>query len=113
MARSFGSFSLIKVLEISWQEEKQLLETTINKYVTDPDDDGSGVDGKFWRWWGQVIHKVILVSPGGNQGTSGTVSLLKVHPSFAIAHLQLYNDNETDPEGEDKFQKFIESSKFI
>ncbi|KAG9043731.1 hypothetical protein FS837_009198 [Tulasnella sp. UAMH 9824] len=69
---------LLRVLQISWQQEANDLVDALNRDAADPAGGRINVDSQLWRWWGTVIHNVIL----------------------------LYND-QPDPEGEFKFQTFM------
>ncbi|KAG8935218.1 hypothetical protein FRC01_005474 [Tulasnella sp. 417] len=72
---------LLRVLQLSWQQEAKDLLDALNKDAADPTGNRVNVFSQIWRWWGTVIQKVIL----------------------------LYNE-QNDPEGEFKFQTFIQSS---
>ncbi|KAG8917453.1 hypothetical protein FRC00_013605, partial [Tulasnella sp. 408] len=69
---------LLRVLQISWQQEANDLLDALTRDAEDPAGGSDNVQSQLWRWWATVIHNVIL----------------------------LYND-EPDPEGEFKYQAFI------
>lgn len=70
---------LLRVLKMSWQQEKSDLQVAINADLANGGD--VNVESQIWRWWGTVIHNVIL----------------------------LY-DSQTDPEAEFKFNEFVSSN---
>ncbi|KAG8940000.1 hypothetical protein FRC04_005685 [Tulasnella sp. 424] len=73
---------LLQVLNISWKQETIKLQDAITADLADPTGGSVNVNGQIWRWWGTVIHSVIL----------------------------LYNDQQTDPEAEHNFEEFQLSS---
>ncbi|KAG9041958.1 hypothetical protein FS837_011540 [Tulasnella sp. UAMH 9824] len=75
---------LLRVLDTSWQEEKSTLLDAIDKDAADPLDQGINVAGQIWRWYGDMIHKVIL----------------------------LYNEEE-DKKAEYKYQIFAQSNNTV
>ncbi|KAG8956416.1 hypothetical protein FRC00_004992, partial [Tulasnella sp. 408] len=69
---------LLRVLKMSWQQEANDLMLAMQKDSADPTGGTVNVDSQIWRWWGTVIHNVIL----------------------------LYND-QPDPEAEFAFNQFL------
>ncbi|KAG8926507.1 hypothetical protein FRC00_002859, partial [Tulasnella sp. 408] len=69
---------LLRVLKMSWQQEANDLMLAMEKDSADPTGGTVNVDSQIWRWWGTVIHNVIL----------------------------LYND-QSDPEAEFAFNQFL------
>lgn len=55
--------SFRQVLKMSWQQEKIDLEVALKADLADPTGSRVNVGSQLWRWWGTVIHNVILVSP--------------------------------------------------
>ncbi|KIO30442.1 hypothetical protein M407DRAFT_5644 [Tulasnella calospora MUT 4182] len=52
---------LLRVLKMSWQQEANDLMVAIQKDGADPTGAGVNVDSQIWRWWGTVLHNVILL----------------------------------------------------
>ncbi|KAG9019443.1 hypothetical protein FRB90_002266 [Tulasnella sp. 427] len=52
---------LLRVLQLSWQQEKNDLLQAIQKDNADAEGDGVNVASQIWRWWATVVHSVILV----------------------------------------------------
>lgn len=68
--RRFSNFSfLLKVLNMSWKQETLELQDAMTADLADPTGGSVNVNGQIWRWWGTVIHRVILVSPMAASGT--------------------------------------------
>ncbi|KAG9043730.1 hypothetical protein FS837_009197 [Tulasnella sp. UAMH 9824] len=73
---------LLIVLNLSWQQEEKTILDAMAKDLADLSGDQMNVGIRLWRWWGDVIHRVIM----------------------------LYNDDKKDPEAESKFQTFNQSN---
>ncbi|KAG9041960.1 hypothetical protein FS837_011542 [Tulasnella sp. UAMH 9824] len=69
---------LLRVLNMSWQQEANDLMLAMQKDSADPTGGSVNVDSQIWRWWGTVLHGVIM----------------------------LYND-QPDPEAEYAFNQFL------
>ncbi|KIO30438.1 hypothetical protein M407DRAFT_5641 [Tulasnella calospora MUT 4182] len=75
---------LLRVLQMSWQQEVNDLVDAINKDAVLPTGDTFNLDSQLWRWWGTVMHNLFL----------------------------LYND-QPDPEAEFNFQTFAQSNDTV
>lgn len=103
----FGPFPFAeKVIGISWQEKANSLGDAITRDAAEwTDASWNNVTSTYWKWWGDVIHNVILVSLIGYLESSIPVVL-----THMTCH-QLYNEDK-DEDAEAKFQVFMNSSKF-
>ncbi|KAG8959653.1 hypothetical protein FRC05_007597 [Tulasnella sp. 425] len=103
---------LLRVLKMSWQQEKIDLEVALKADLADPTGSRVNAGSQLWRWWGTVIHNVILVSPTEALRDLFLLGkfILTANSAFGMAHHQLYNAGQTDPEAEFKFNEFISSN---
>lgn len=53
----------LQVLQMSWQQERIEIQAAMDADSANPAGDFVKYSGKIWKWWGTVIHSVILVSP--------------------------------------------------
>ncbi|KAG8938796.1 hypothetical protein FRC04_007525 [Tulasnella sp. 424] len=70
--------TLLQVLQMSWQQERVEIQAAMDADWANPTGDFVKFNSQIWKWWGTVVHSVIL----------------------------LYNDQKTDPEAEYKFYQF-------
>ncbi|KAG9043732.1 hypothetical protein FS837_009199 [Tulasnella sp. UAMH 9824] len=75
---------LLRVLQISWQQEVNDLLEALKRDAAEPTGNNINLYSQLWRWWGTVTHSLLL----------------------------LYND-QPDPESEFAFQTFVQSNDTV
>lgn len=59
---------------MSWKEEALRLQEAMNKDNADPSGEQINLNREIWKWYADIIHKVVLVSFTDYMGTFSLVS---------------------------------------